>query len=452
MGIAAGSLLALAFRVASMFLWAAIGVLTARTLSVEERGVYATAIVATSVLAGIASFSSATGYFVSNRQRPPAEVAANSAVLGLAPGFVLIAGGAVLWFVPGGEFGTLALLGALAAFPALIRGSWAGVLLGSHRLAAYNVAGNLPVVVSFFLLAVWVGILEHRSAEAALAAWAVGQYLGMAPFLFWARPWVRWAASHRSDWPLMKGMLRFSLVTGAGGAIALITNRIDLFLVVTLDSGEAAGIYSVAIAVTEALLVFSAAIAVASYARVGGVNRAEAGHLTATGIRHTLMVVVLGAAAAALVAPAAVELLFGSKYADAATPLRIMCLAAVLGAPGPLFANYFSVQLGRPALGLWLASAACGVNVAAAIVLIPLFGTAGAAWATVLGAAVVLAAAITLFLRFSDVAPDELWRVRKSDIFSYVHLAQRLLRRRPATAGSLSPAKPGEAAESLPRR
>ena len=44
MGIATGSLVSLAFRVGDILMWGLIGVLTARTLSVEDRGVYATAI------------------------------------------------------------------------------------------------------------------------------------------------------------------------------------------------------------------------------------------------------------------------------------------------------------------------------------------------------------------------------------------------------------------------
>ena len=430
MGIAAGSLLALAFRVFSMFLWAAVGVLTARTLSVEERGVYASVIVVTSAIVGIGSFSSATGFFVSNRHRPPAEVATNGAMLGIGLGALLLAGGAASWLFVGGAFGHLAALGAIAMFPALIRGSWLGVLLGSNRLAAYNAGANLQVFLGFFLLAGWVGVLGHRSAEAALAAWAVAQYLGLLPFLSWARPWVRWARAHGGTPELMRGLIRFSLVTGAGGAVALITNRVDLLLVVALDSEAAAGIYSVAISVTEALLLFSAAIAVATYARVGGVGREEAGHLTATGIRHTMMVVVAGAAGAALFAPVAVELLFGARYSEAATPLRIMCLGAVMSAPGPLLHNYFTVQLGRPAIGVWLASGACLVNVTAAVLLIPPFGTTGAACATVLTSGVGTAAAVLLFLRLSGVPGSELWRVRRADIVSYLDLARSVLRGR----------------------
>ncbi|MES4791917.1 MAG: hypothetical protein C4321_02025, partial [Chloroflexota bacterium] len=64
MGIATGSLLTLAFRFGSTFLWAAIGILTARTLTVEERGAYASAVVFTSAVGGITSLGAATGYFV----------------------------------------------------------------------------------------------------------------------------------------------------------------------------------------------------------------------------------------------------------------------------------------------------------------------------------------------------------------------------------------------------
>jgi len=425
-GIAAGSAIALAFRFLGMFLWGIVGILTARTLEVEERGVYASAVVVTSVIGGISSFGAAMGYFVANQKRDPGEVTANAmlmaAPVALLVGIAaLIAGSAI-----GGDTGRVVLVSGLLLVPTILRNALSGVLLAQNQLTRFNIAGNLPVLLGFACLAVWVWLFDNRTASAALTAWTAAQYLALLPLFWWAPPWRRWLASHRPDGAILRAILRFTFVTGLGGIVGFLNYRIDLVLVVSLDSREGAGIYSSAIAVAEALWLFSSAIAMGSFSRIAAVDRAEAARLTATGVRHTLLAVVLGGIATALLAPTAVEFLFGHDYRDAAVPLRILCLGTALFAPQGLFSNYFVNQLGRPSIQLLLAAFALCVTVAAGFILIPPFGTAGAAWATTIsyGATGLISAA--LFLWLSESRLTDLWRIRRSDIVSYLHLVREI--------------------------
>jgi O-antigen/teichoic acid export membrane protein len=222
----------------------------------------------------------------------------------------------------------------------------------------------------------------------------------------------------------MRAIVRFTLVTGLGGIVGFLNYRIDLILVVSLDSREGAGIYSSAIAVAEALWLFSSAIAMASYARVARVDREEASRVTATAVRHTLLVVTFGGVFTAFVAPAVVEFLFGRDYRAAAEPLRILCLGTAMFAPQGLFSNYFTNQLGRPVIQLLLAIFALSTSVIAGVLLIPHYGTAGAAWSTTISYALSGALAVGLFLWLSEARLSDLWRVRSSDIASYARLVR----------------------------
>lgn len=427
MGIAAGSLLALIFRVFTMALWAAIGVLTARTLSVDERGVYAQVIVVTSAVGGISSFSAATGYFVSRGGRASPEVAASGAFLGCLLGAFLLTASFVAYVVIGGSTGTLVLLGGLAILPAILRQTLQGVYLGTGQLTRFNLAANIPVFAALCALIVWVWLLGHRTAEAAVAAWAVAQIIALIPILIWSRGGIHWLVTHRPDLGLTKSILRFSAVIGAAGIVGLLNSRVDLLMVGKLDSNHSAGIYASALAVSDMLMLFSAAMAVASYARVGRPDPAEAARLTATGVRHTLMVVLPGGIIAALLAPFAIEILFGPRYSGAAGPLRILCVGSVVSAAGPLLANYFTVQLGRPGIAVRLAGLSAGVTIILGLALIPRFGEMGAACATTAGSAAGAVVAIVLFCMLSGVAPRDLWRIRRSDVESYVQLARNVL-------------------------
>jgi len=428
-GIAAGSLVALLFRFGSTFLWAVIGVLTARTLSVEDRGAYASAVVFTSAVGGITSLGAATGYFVANRKTDPAEVAGHALVLSLVASAVSALCGAAVWLLVPGEIGRLGLLAGLLMPPNIIRNSLNGVVLGQGRLVRFNLVANLPVVIGFVLLAVVLLGWSRRTAEAALAAWMLAQYLGLLPFLHWGRSWLLWPLRHRPRRDLVTGLLRFTAVSGLAGVVGLLNYRVDLLLVVSLDSREGAGIYASAIAGAEALWLFSSSIAMASFARVGAEAREEAARITAAGVRHTLLIVAAGAAVLALVAPWAVVVLFGPDYRPAALPLRVLCIGTLLYAPQSLLNNYFSNQLGRPAITLVLGLTSLAISVAAGLVLIPVYGFVGAAWATTLSYLVSGFVAFGLFLWLAPARWPDLWRLRREDLARYPRLARELAMR-----------------------
>ena len=438
MGIATGSLVSLAFRVGDILMWGLIGVLTARTLSVEDRGVYATAIVLTSAIGGISSLSSATGYFVSNQKREAAEVAANALILilPLAGVLLLLALGTRLFV--SGEDGQVVFLAIASTAPAVIRNTSLGVILGQNSVVKYNLAGDIPVMLALASLGLWLGVLGHRTAESALQAWTFAQYASLLPIALFGRSWWAWVLSHRPDPALMKRMVRFSAVTGAGSVVGLLNYRVDQILVIRLDGKEGAGIYSSAIAVAEGLWLFSSAITLASFARVGRGEPSEAARLTATGIRHTVLVVIGGGLSAALIGPPLIELAFGQAYAGASTPLRILCLGTALFAPQGLINLYFVNHRGRPAFPMVIGLLSIAISVVGGLLLIPVYGTTGAAWATTLSYGFASAVSVSFFLRRSGLPFSELWRVRRADLSAYVELARQIVATALAVARALA--------------
>jgi O-antigen/teichoic acid export membrane protein len=175
------------------------------------------------------------------------------------------------------------------------------------------------------------------------------------------------------------------------------------------------------------MLLFSGSVTTAAFARVGRGTRQEAATLTATAVRHTVLVVVGGGLVAAAIGPLLIETLFGRAYGEASTPLRILCLGTAIHAPQGILNLYFINQLGRPHLAVLLSLLAFAVSATAGLLLIPSFGPAGAAWATTLSNVAATGAALVLFLRRTSVPMSELWRVRLSDIAAYFELAFSVL-------------------------
>jgi len=429
--IAAGSFLSLVYRVGGIVSLAALTILTARVLSEAEFGIYASAIVAIGAAGTIAaSFSGSAGYYVSNKQRPAAEVASNAALLSLGIGaaFVLVA--AAVAVGASGNTREAALLAALAIPPIVVRTAIGGVYVGVNALLRYAFSLHGYGLFALALTVVWVVLLDHRTAVDALGAWIAAQYLAVGAVAVVSWRWWGWFAHHAPDRRLAWGLVTFGALTGLAGFISYFNYRVDQLLVIALDSQEGAGLYATAVRVAEGLWLFSTAIAVASYAAVGATTRSESSRITAEGVRHTILIVTVLALPIALLAPWILGLLFGAEYEEAGWALRLLAAATLIYAPQSILSNYYTVQLGKPWISLALAGSSLAVSIVASLLIIPRVGFIGGAWATLISYSVTAVASTVLFLRLSEATPRELFVVRRMDLEAYPRLARRLATRR----------------------
>ncbi|MCC6381298.1 MAG: polysaccharide biosynthesis C-terminal domain-containing protein [Dehalococcoidia bacterium] len=428
MDLAFASVRAMAYRLSGMVAWAIIGVITARALSVADRGLYAATVTAIAAMGGVGSnFVSSCGYYVARRGRPPAEVAAAGSLLAAAVGTVAMGMAAVAAILVDGDNRTMVLLGGLAVLPTVARTVLGVVFLATHQLWRFNFGSHGAAYVGLAAIVVWVVVLGHRTAEAALVAWVAGQYMSCAIMLFMARHWwhgfVHWPRGE-----LLRGIVAFGSLTGLGGLVSLANQRADLFMVAALDGKAGAGLYASAVAVGEGLLLFSAGIAVASYRSVGSLPAAEAARLAAAGVRHTLFIVLVVGAVAFALAPYAVELLFGPRYGAAGDSLRVLCVAAAAYSPQGLLGTYFTVQQGRPWVSVSLGALSCGIDVGLSALLIPQLGFIGGAWATLASYATATTVYLAAFRAVSGLPLADILVVRRGELAAYLRSARALAR------------------------
>ena len=439
---AIGSFVSLVYRVGGIASLAALTILTARVLSEAEFGIYSSAIVAIGAAGTVAaSFSGSAGYYVSNRQRAPAEVASNAALLSVGIGLAFVLGAVAVALVTTGDVREGAILAALAVPPIVVRTALGGVYVGVNALLRYAFSLHGYGIFAFALTLAWVVVLDHRTATDALGAWIVAQYFALGAMALVSWRWWGWFGSHRPDRRLAWGLVTFGAFTGLAGFISYFNYRVDQLLVIGLDSEEGAGLYATAVRVAEGLWLFSTAIAVATYAAVGTTSRAESSRITAEGVRHTILIVTALAVPIALLAPWILKILFGSEYGEAAWALRLLAAATLIYAPQSILSNYYTVQLGKPWISLALAGGSLAVSVVASLLIIPRVGFVGGAWATFISYGVTAVASTALFLRLSDASLRDLLVLRRDDLAAYPRLARRL-----TTRLGLGPAASGQGA------
>ncbi len=431
MNLVRGSTRVSLLRLMSMAAWAVIGILTARVLSVSERGVYATAVLIAELGAGVAgSFSAGCIQQIASGRGDTPTVLRSGLKIATVIGVAGLALSVPVWAVwPGDDRTVVLLIGALL-WPGIVRGMFSGTLVATGYVGRSQVASNSGVFLGVVLIAAWFIGPGTASAPAALAMWTAAQYVSV---LVAAALSMRWLFRRGLPMPgLARHVLTFGSVAGVAGLIGLIQRRVDLLLVAAVNGSHDAGLYSAATSLAELLLVVPTAIAMAAVADIGRASDEEARDLLARCCRHAVLLGTAAAIGIVALGPLGLRIAYGSAYADAATPLRILAVAAIFVAPQSIATTYFYVRLARPSITVIVIAMAAAMESVVALILIPSIGLVGAAAADSAAYALEAVAITVAFNRFGGLTWREVWLPTPADAMAYVHGAMRLVRSRPS--------------------
>lgn len=384
----------LALGIGTLAITLPISVLVARVLGPEGRGVLALL----TMSSAIAALVVAGGY----PDLAPAAVGGGGGVEAarvferrlwrrVVPLAVLwgVGVGAVLWRAAVEGSASLAAAAALlvalgAAWPFYLQ---VGAALARVRLPAKAEAFRVGVYAMVALALVVAGWLTPLTATLAfVVSYLAGELV------------VRHRMGLRTARALPPAEAE-ALGTGAGrgGRDAVVgrlleyaATRADVMLVGALLGARAAGLYAVAVAVSEPLLLAANAAAAPVLAQV---VRAEAPAAVRAFVRSRLALALgvagAGAIVLALLAPLVVRLAFGEAFTEAVVPMRILGGAYAIGCGVRLLRT---VNIGRARLreNWWADGAAITVLVAGDLLFVPRGGLAAAAVVTTAAAACAL--------------------------------------------------------------
>ena len=187
------------------------------------------------------------------------------------------------------------------------------------------------------------------------------------------------------------------------------------------------GIYAVGVRVAEGLWFFSQAIMTATYASIGALTREESARLTARGMRHSLFIIGVIAAALLVVADPLLRLLYTDAYHAAVAPFRWLVPGIAAYGLASVLSAYYTNQRGHPHVPLVIAGLSTLLNLTACVTLIPLLGLSGAAIASTIGYTVAIVAGLIAFQRSTRLPWREILLINGSDLRDYLHLLQRLI-------------------------
>src|SRR3954453_9405380 len=347
--------------------------LVSRELGPGSRGVMATAYSLSLLLTqlGTVGLSAANPYFIAREPRTLPGVIGNAAWFALGLGSAVFAGGVALRaLVPGAlpGIGWGPVLVALAGvYPALACVFLHSVLVGQKRMVAYNAIEVSQAVGALATLALAFAV-AHPGPVAVLLmlnAWSLWSALAAVVLLRGEGAWGR------PDVALARRMLRYGGRIYVATLLAYVIIRLDLLLVNGYKGSAQAGLYSVAVALADGMIVLPTVVGLILLPRIAGGagDEGTAAVFRVTGLLYGLLCLVT----IPLAGPA-VRLAFGAPYADSVS-LYLWLLPGIysLGMTTVL-ANHFAGRgFPRQAMLVWFAGLA--VNLAMNLVLLPRYGT-----------------------------------------------------------------------------
>jgi O-antigen/teichoic acid export membrane protein len=324
---------------------------------------------------------------------------------------------------------TLAALLCTAAITVLVTYSGFEMALAQARGDVLRVSLTDIAMQLFPLLvtAVAVLFLEH-SVTTLVAAWAGGALITATAqllvavrmgSLMIARAW-RVAAS------IMRRSIRVAVANGAG----LLCSRIDVLVVAAVLSASAAGVYSIAVALSNNLLLLSRSLLTATYHSIMTTPEQDVATRLGVAIRHSVIVVFAGGAISIVVVKVAAGWVFGTAYGDIWRPYSLLVLAAGCICVVEVLRHYLLTRLERQAEFMVVITAMLVVNAALAAAGAAVFGLIGAAASTTITYALASFVLIAVCSRQLGVAMRELAVPRRSDLIPYWRAARWALRRR----------------------
>jgi O-antigen/teichoic acid export membrane protein len=424
--IAAGGVEALIFRIVELISSTLLVIVTGRLMEPAGRGLYALAALTVMVL--VLPFGPVWyGNVVElNRRRVPLrELFGGSIVIaavgGTCTGLVALAVAAFL-----GDKGWVVALPAAVTPFVLLAAYLEGFFTGIGHVRAVNLFRLARSIVPLLFIA--PPLLAGASPRTAIAIWTLS-FIALPMIIFF--PLRRLAGPPRL--PRDRGLYRRVITYGgkiAGlNAVDTLHDRVGLMVLAVVATDAAVGVFSIAIAGRQILLVATQALALSTFRRIGTESSQGSAALTARTARHAILLTGAGGLALAPVAFPAVPWVLGPGYEDVPLLLVLLMPSAVsLAAMYPLY-TYFQVQAAKPVTLLKVAAITLASNLAFTLALAPRWGVWGVAVATLLAAVVQLGVALRAF-RAEAGSPPRAVLPGRAEVADYVDLLAAARRRR----------------------
>lgn len=361
----------------------------ARGLGPEGAGMYALALLLPTMMSQLLSLglASANVFFVASRQFPLTQVwvasrdlvlAMSALGLALGAGLVLPLGDLVFPGIP-----ETVLLSALLVYPtSLMKSVVSGLFQALQDFRAFNIAVLVqPVLALIGTCVLWLS--GSMDIAMVVIVVALSHALSLIVALAMLSRRTPLAATGVARMEYLRCAISYGAKAHLGNIMTFLNYRLDMFLVNLLAGPAAAGIYTVAVRLTEQLWMISQAVSTIIFPRLSAMAGDEAARRAFTPFmaRIVFWTTLIASGLLAAIAQPAIQFLFGSEFIDASIAVLILLPGIVVFSAGRVIANDFAAR-SWVGINMTMALLVLLINTFANLLFIPQFGFLGAALAT----------------------------------------------------------------------
>jgi O-antigen/teichoic acid export membrane protein len=395
-------------------------IVTGRLMEPEGRGLYALATVAASLCGlPLGAVWIANAVEIARGRTTLGEIHGASIVIAVVGGLAIAMVAIALSPLLGDRWWIVALPAAATPFMLLSRYQ-EGLYTSVGHIRAVNLIriarGALPLAF------ITPPLLAGASSRTAIAVWVLW-WVALAAILFMPTR----AMFGRPRRPRERGFYRRVVSYGAKisglNAVTMFNDRVGLIVLAAFATDADVGIYSIAVAGTQALLLVTEALTLSAFQRIGASPRMESAALTARAIRHCVFLGAVGSVVLIPLTVVAIPWTVGPEYADVPTLIALL-IPSTIGSAAflPLFA-FFEVQVATASMRLKVAGSALIANIALSVALAPVWGPWGVAVGVSLAYVLAGAVAFWCFKAESGIGLREL-RPGRQEVQDYLALAR----------------------------
>ena len=267
----------------------------------------------------------------------------------------------------------------LSSLPILVLSTYLRALLqGEYGFAITSATWALPALINVVVNGT-LALVGHLTVGLAVGTWIAGQTIATGIMVWYLER--RSGGFGRPSMVLVRRTLAFGTKTHMGKIMLLGNYRLDQWILGAIAGPSQLGLYSVAVALAEALFLLPTSLAVVQRPDLVRVSQAEAVRQSSAVFRNVLLLTAIAGIFLILLAPLIIVGLFGEDFRGAIVQLRIL----VCGAFGIVALKQLGSALTarqKPTLASLAIGSAFVSTVVLDLLLIPHHGGIGAAVAS----------------------------------------------------------------------
>lgn len=297
-------------------------------------------------------------------------------------------------------------------------------LLGALKIKHYNYVEILRNTL-FFVLVVLIALTLKLNVSLAIAAFLLSWFIATTLTLHLALKSTG-GVEFKPNWHFIKQALIYGLQVHIMNILFFLNSRADIFLINWFLDPSAVGFYGIGVGLVEKLWLISYAASTVLFPTVAAQKSVDNQQtLTPFVTRSVLLSSAIGAFFLLLFSHWLVILLYSETFIPSVSVIKILLIGIVSLSAGKVLSNDISAR-GFPKLNIYIGATAVLINIILNLLLIPLFGIAGAAWASTISYTASFLLALLFFCRISGHRPIKVILPKAEDFHLYFHIIKTL--------------------------